>query len=102
MTHRVHTILSLLAEDHAPAALRPSILLAVDWPTVAEEAPATGNDSTLACAASGLISGVGGRENYSPDAIASFASIAARLATVAASLTEAGHTVRLRVDPVAP
>jgi len=87
---RVHTILSILAEDHAPAALRPSILLAVDWPTVAEEAPATGDDSGIACAASGLISGIGGRENYSPEAISSFAAVAARLATVAASLTATG------------
>ena len=33
MTNRVHTILSILAEDHAPAALRPSILLTRDLGT---------------------------------------------------------------------
>ena len=90
MTHRVHTILSLLAEDHAPAALRPSILLAVDWPTVAEEAPATGDDSGIACAASGILSGIGGRENLPALTLATLPLLAARLATVAASLTTTG------------
>ncbi len=90
MTHRVHTILSILAEDHAPAALRPSILLAVDWPTVAEEAPATGDDSGIACAASGILSGIGGRENLPALTLATLPLLAARLATVAASLTTTG------------
>lgn len=90
MTHRVHTILSLLAEDHAPAALRPSILLAVDWPTVAEEAPATGDDSGIACAASGILSGIGGRENLPALTLATLPLLAARLATVAAPLTTTG------------
>lgn len=90
MTHRVHTILSILAEDHAPAALRPSILLAVDWPTVAEEAPATGDDSGIACAASGILSGIGGRENLPALTLATLPLLAARLATVAASLTATG------------
>ena len=90
MTHRVHTILSILAEDHAPAALRPSIIFAVDWPTVAEEAPATGDDSGIACAASGLLSGIGGRENLPALTLANLPLLAARLATVAASLTVTG------------
>jgi len=90
MTHRVHTILSILAEDHAPAALRPSILLAIDWPTVAEEAPATGDDSGIACAASGLLSGIGGREVLPALTMAALPLLAARLATVAASLAATG------------
>ena len=90
MTHRVHTILSLLAEDHAPAALRPSILLAVDWPTVAEEAPATGDDSYIACVAAGILGGKGHHSDPPPASVAQMATVAARLATVAASLTAPG------------
>ncbi len=89
MTHRVHTILSLLAEDHAPAALRPSILLAVDWPTVAEEAPATGDDAHIAYIAATLIGGNAVRDIL-VSSLGALASLAARLATVAASLTATG------------
>ncbi len=89
MTHRVHTILSILAEDHAPAALRPSILLAVDWPTIAEEAPATGDDSYIAYVAAGLLGGRSTRDNL-VSSLRAIASLAARLATVAASLTATG------------
>jgi len=84
MSHRVHTILSLLAEDHAPAALRPSILLAVDWPTVAEEAPATGDDASAAAIAHLRIQGIVASNHRAT------APLAARLATVAASLTASG------------
>jgi hypothetical protein len=84
MTNRVHTILSLLAEDHAPAALRPSILLAVDWPTVAEEAPATGDDASAAAIAHLRIQGIVADNHRAT------APLAARLATVAASLTASG------------
>jgi len=89
MTHRVHTILSILAEDHAPAALRPSILLTIDWPTVAEEAPATGDDSYIAYVAAGLLGGRSTRDNL-VSSLRAIASLAARLATVAASLTATG------------
>ena len=88
-------ILSILAEDHAPAALRPSILLAIDWPTVAEEAPATGDDSGIAYTASGLLSGIGGREDLPALTLANLPLLAARLATVAASLTTTGGMVAL-------
>ena len=84
MTHRVHTILSILAEDHAPAALRPSILLAVDWPTVAEEAPATGDDASAATLVALRLRGA------ITDNHPAIAPLAARLATVAASLTATG------------
>ena len=84
MTHRVHTILSILAEDHAPAALRPSILLAIDWPTVAEEAPATGDDAGAATLVALRLRGAI-TDNHS-----AIAPLAARLATVAASLTATG------------
>jgi len=91
MTHRVHTILSILAEDHAPAALRPSILLAVDWPTVAEEAPATGDDNLCAVDAANVLAfGGSARDHLSPRVVVALASLAARLATVAASLTATG------------
>ena len=92
MTHRVHTILSILAEDHAPAALRPSILLAIDWPTVAEEAPATGDDSYIAYVAAGLLGGRSTRDSL-VSSLGAIASLAARLATVAASLTATGDKV---------
>lgn len=84
MSHRVHTILSLLAEDHAPAALRPSILLAVDWPTVAEEAPATGDDASAAAIAHLRIQGIVADNHRAT------APLAARLATVAAALASSG------------
>lgn len=84
MTHRVHTILSILAEDHAPAALRHSILFAIDWPTVAAEAPATGDDATAATLAALRIRGATTSDHQA------LASLAARLATVAASLTTTG------------
>ncbi len=87
MTHRVHTILSILAEDHAPAALRPSILLAIDWPTVAEEAPATGDDAGAATLVALRLRGA------ITDSQPSIAPLAARLATVAASLTTTGDKV---------
>lgn len=87
MTHRVHTILSILAEDHAPAALRPSILLAIDWPTVAEEAPATGDDAGAATLVALRLRGAI-TDNHS-----AIAPLAARLATVAASLTATGDKV---------
>ena len=91
MSHRVHTILSILAEDHAPAALRPSILLAVDWPTVAEEAPATGDDNLRAADAANVLAfGGSARDHLSPRVVVALASLAARLATVAASLTATG------------
>ena len=92
MSHRVHTILSILAEDHAPAALRPSILLAIDWPTVAEEAPATGDDSYIAYVAAGLLGGRSTRDSL-VSSLGAIASLAARLATVAASLTATGDKV---------
>ena len=84
MSHRVHTILSILAEDHAPAALRHSILLAIDWPTVAEEAPATGDDASAATLVALRLRGA------VTDNHPAIASLAARLATVAASLTTTG------------
>ena len=84
MSHRVHTILSLLAEDHAPVALRPSILLAVDWPTVAEEAPATGDDASAAAIAHLRIQGIVADNHRAT------APLAARLATVAAALASSG------------
>jgi len=87
---RVHTILSILAEDHAPVALRPSILLAIDWPTVAEEAPATGDDSYLACVASGILGGNARHADPPAASVATMAVLATRLATVAASLTVTG------------
>jgi hypothetical protein len=91
MSHRVHTSLSILAEDHAPAALRPSILLAVDWPTVAEEAPATGDDNLRAADAANVLAfGGSARDHLSPRVVVALASLAARLATVAASLTATG------------
>lgn len=84
MSHRVHTILSLLAEDHAPAALRPSILLAVDWPTVAEEAPATGDDASAAAIAHLRIQNIITSNHHTT------APLAARLATVAVALASSG------------
>jgi len=90
MPHRVHTILSLLAEDHAPAALRPSILLAIDWPTVAEEAPASAADEDAATIAAAVLGGSYGSPNFSPAARSALSLLAARLATVAASLTTTG------------
>jgi len=84
-------ILSILAEDHAPAALRPSILLAVDWPTVAEEAPATGDDNLRAADAANVLAfGGSARDHLSPRVVVALASLAARLATVAASLAATG------------
>jgi len=90
MSHRVHTILSILAEDHAPAALRPLILLAVDWPTVAEESPATAEDDDTATIAAAVLGGSYGSPNFSPAARSALTLLAARLATVAASLTATG------------
>jgi len=90
MSHRVHTILSILAEDHAPAALRPSILLAIDWPTVAEEAPATGDDAHVAGYAARIINGDSGLPLQQSPTVAVMASLSARLATVAASLAATG------------
>jgi len=84
MSHRVHTILSTLAEDHAPAALRPSILFAIDWPTVAEEAPATGDDAIAATLVALRLRGA------ITDNHPAIAPLAARLATMAASLATTG------------
>jgi len=92
MPHRVHTVLSLLAEDHAPSALRPSILLAVDWPTVAEEAPAAAADEDTATIAAAILGGSYGAPHSTIPAATrcTVTSLAARLATVAASLAATG------------
>lgn len=86
---RVHTILSLLAEGHAPAHLRPSILLAIDWPTAAEERLQgdvdDGQVSGVTLVAATLLSNPQLHVDPSATRLV-LASLAARLATVAASL----------------
>ena len=88
MSHRIHTILSLLAEDPALAGLRPSLILAIDWPTVAEEAPETWQDAHAADLVAQRLSS--GKSDSHPAIAPLAARLAARLATVAASLAATG------------